>query len=228
MIAYEITSLAISGYAGKAVPNRLFRQTTGSHTLAVVFPGLHYTADMPLLYYTSKVLTGRRCDVLQVNVDYTISAYRSLPAEERARWLAADASAAYGVGIKYRDYTQLILAGKSIGTLALTHLIGSGTGTQAITIWLTPLLRQAQLVTAARQCSQPALFVAGTADPNFDDEALTQICTNRQAELVLIEGADHSLEIPTDLFGSLRALDEILTGIDDFLERHGVRNNDPG
>lgn len=216
----NITSLSITGYAGNAVPNRFFRQAGASNTLAVLFPGLRYSCDMPLLYYPFKLLLGRRAEVLQVRADYTQSVYPSLPPNERAAWLAADAQAVVQAARLQGKYTRLVLIGKSIGTIALASLVLHER--EAITIWLTPLLRNLQVVTAAEQNPGAALFVAGTADDLYHAAALERIQAAVQAEVELIEGGDHSLEITGNFLASLRAMEQVMRAIAGFLDRQGV------
>jgi predicted alpha/beta-hydrolase family hydrolase len=216
----NITSLSITGYEGKSVPNRFFRQEGAPKTLAVLFPGLNYTCDMPLLFYPLKLLLGRGAEVLQVRADYTLPAYRSLPPGERAAWLAADAQAAVQAARTQANYQRLVLAGKSIGTLALAALVYHEP--QAVSLWLTPLLRNPLVTAAAEQNRGAALFIAGTADDLFDAAALQLIQASAQAEAELIEGGDHSLEIEGDFFASLRALEQAMRAVAGFLDRQGV------
>jgi predicted alpha/beta-hydrolase family hydrolase len=221
----KITSLPITGYAGKTVPNRFFRQgetarTLAAPILAVLFPGLNYTCDMPLLFYPLKLLLARGAEALQVRADYTVPAYRSLPPEERATWLAADARAVVQTARLQGEYAHLVLVGKSIGTIALASLVSLEP--QAVTIWLTPLLRNPLITAAAEQNRAAALFVAGTADDLYDAVALQRIQAATQAEAELIEGGDHSLEIEGDFFASLRSLEQTMRAVDGFLGRQGV------
>jgi dienelactone hydrolase len=221
----KITSIPISGYAGKTVPNRFFRQeratpTPGARTLAVLFPGMQYSCDMPLLYYPLKLLLARGAEVLQVRADYTQPAYQSLPQAERAAWLAEDATAVVQAVRSQGDTTHLVLVGKSIGTIALASLAPHEP--EAITIWLTPLLRNPLVTAAAEQYRRAALFIAGTADDLYDAFALDHIRFATHAETQLIENGDHSLEIKGDFFASLRALEQTMQAISGFLERHGI------
>jgi predicted alpha/beta-hydrolase family hydrolase len=216
----KITSIPISGYAGKTVPNRFFRQEGAARALAVLFPGLNYTCDMPLLFYPMKLLLERGAEVLQVRTDYTMPAYRSLPPEERAAWLAADARAVVQVARLQGEYARLVLAGKSIGTIALASLVPLEP--QAVTIWLTPLLRNPLVTAAAEQNRGAALFVAGTSDDLYDTAALKRIQAATQTKAELVEGGDHSLEIDGDFFASLRALEQVMQAIAGFLDRQGV------
>jgi predicted alpha/beta-hydrolase family hydrolase len=216
----HITSIPISGYDGKTVPNRFFRQEGAARTLAVLFPGLNYSCDMPLLFYPLKLLLARGAEVLQVRADYAQGNYRSLPAAERAAWLAADAEATVQAAHLQGKYSRLVLVGKSIGTIALASLVLYEP--EAITIWLTPLMRNPLVTAAAEQTRGAALFIAGTADDLYEATALERIRAATQAEALLIEGGDHSLEIEGDFFASLRALEQTMRAVAEFLDRQGV------
>ena len=213
----EITQLPIQGHNGETLPNRFFRQKDNASELALVLPGLNYTADNPLLYYPSRLLVERGADVLQVRADYTRPDFQSLDRLEQMRWLGEDAQAALGAGQRQRDYRRLILIGKSIGTLTQAYLVSLGGCAQATTIWLTPLLRQPWLVDAALQCRGRALFIAGTGDRTYDQDALQRIQDATGARALLLPGANHSLEIAGDLQQSLKFMQEILQTIADFL-----------
>ncbi len=216
----NITTLSITGYDTNPLPNRFFRQAGSANTLAVLFPGLRYSCDMPLLFYPFKLLLERGAEVLQVRADYTLTSYPSLPPDERAAWLAADAQAAVQAARRQGKYTRLVLIGKSIGTVSLASLAPHERS--AISIWLTPLLRNPQVVAAAEQNPGAALFVAGTADDLYSAAALNRIHTATQAETALVEGGDHSLEIAGDFFASLRALEQVMRAIAGFLDRQGI------
>jgi predicted alpha/beta-hydrolase family hydrolase len=220
MRALNITSISFTGYAGKTVPNRFFRQEGLTKTLAVLFPGMNYSCDMPLLFYPLKLLLGRGADVLQVRADYTGPEYKSLPQAERGAWLAADAQAALQAARLQGKYGKLVLVGKSIGTIALASLVPHEP--QAISIWLTPLLRHPRVTESAEHNRGAALFVAGTADDLFDAAELHRLQTAAQAEAQLIEGGDHSLEIEGDFFASLQALEQVMRAMASFLDRQGV------
>jgi dienelactone hydrolase len=217
----KITSIPISGYAGKTVPNRFFRQEGARRTLGVLFPGMNYSCDMPLLFYPLKLLLARGVEVLQVRADYTVPEYKFLPSHERAAWLAADAQAVVQAARQQGKYDKLVLVGKSIGTIALASLVSREP--DAITIWLTPLLRNPLVTATAEKNRGAALFVAGTADDLYEAAALKRIQATTQAEAELIEGGDHSLEVEGDFSASLRALEQTMRAMAGFLDRQDVK-----
>jgi predicted esterase len=219
MPVFNYTTISINGYGGKSVPNLFLRQNDPADTLAIIFPGLRYTCDMPLLYYPSRLFAHRAADVLQVNSDYTRADYQSASQSEQADWLRGDAQAALRAGKAQGNYKRLILVGKSIGTLALAYLVSTSPEEGTLTIWLTPLLRQPSLVSAALLFKGPALYVAGTGDPIYASGPMQRIQQATGAETLIVEGADHSMEIPGDPFQSLQIMERVLRGIEAFLEK---------
>jgi pimeloyl-ACP methyl ester carboxylesterase len=222
MIEPEITNLTLHGYAGQPLPNRFFRQAEASPGLAILFPGLYYSCDMPLLYFPTRLVLQRGMDVLHLNLDYARADFQSASHSEQAKWMGADVQAGFQAGLSLRNYPRIVLVGKSIGTLALAHLLSPGSPVKAhpdqiAALWLTPLLHQAQVVTAALESKAPALFVVGTADRTYDPLALERIRAATSASVLILEGANHSLEIPGDIQRSLRFQEDILQAIDQFL-----------
>jgi predicted alpha/beta-hydrolase family hydrolase len=215
----KITKLSITGPDEEPIPNLFFQQEVKAMTLAVLLPGLNYTCDMPLLYYSTRLLEQRGVDVLQLHADYTTRDFQAASPLERLQRLSADAQAIVEKGLAHQSYTRLVLVGKSIGTLTLASLIATPPAAKAITIWLTPLLGQPWLVGAAMKTHSPALFVAGTADSTFDAAALRRIQDSSASEAILVEGANHSLEIPGHPLQSIQKMGEIMHGLAGFLDR---------
>jgi predicted alpha/beta-hydrolase family hydrolase len=215
MPAAEITSIPVQGYGGRPLPNRLFRQA-GARRLALILPGLSYSCDMPVLFYPARLMIQRGAAVLQVLSDYTQRAFQSASKPEQARWLAEDAQGALKAGLAAGDFQDVVLIGKSIGTLALASLVAGGL--QAPSIWLTPLLRQSRLVEAALQQKGPALFIGSSSDPTFDLAQLQRIQAAGKGEGLVVSGADHGLEIPGDIFASLDIMRQVLERIQAFLD----------
>ncbi|WP_432570817.1 alpha/beta hydrolase [Kineococcus sp. SYSU DK005] len=81
-------------------------------------------------------------------------------------------------------------------------------------VWLTPLLREPQVRRAAERATAPTLLVGGSADPYWD-AAAAAAWGQRVLE---VAGADHSIEVPGEVGASLRALQTVVTEIEDFLD----------
>jgi hypothetical protein len=210
--------LDIRGYRDAPVPHSFFRQESEADHLALVFPGWGYTAHMPLLYYPVEALLQGGADVLQL--DYAHSRredFKAAPAEEQARWLFADVTAAYQAGLTRHAYQQITLVGKSLGTLAMAHLLTQGVPAPTQAVWLTPLLHDDYLTGAIRQWRGRSLFVIGTADPYYAADRLSEMQAATNGETVVVGGADHSLEIPGDVLQSVHVLEHVMQAVQAFL-----------
>ena len=191
-----------------------------TYHLAFVFPGLGYTAHMPVLYYPQRLLLEGGADVLLVEYDYREQANLRMPRDpERDRWFFDDVAAACGAGLGQRPYTRVTLIGKSLGTLAMGYLLTEDARlSRARCIWLTPLLRDDRLRAQMRQARGHSLFVIGTADSHYDPAYLEEVRLAPGGESVVIQGADHSLEIEGDTVGSIRAVEQTVRVMQRFLD----------
>jgi predicted alpha/beta-hydrolase family hydrolase len=213
------TVLSITGYRDEPVPNRFLRPEGAIDHLAILFPGIGYTLDMPLFYYVEHHLTHQGWDVLRVEYAYNKRPeFQSLSAQERARWLLADVTAAYRAGLAQRDYHELAVVGKSLGTLAMGHLLTMDDVHPATrAVWLTPLLGQERLRQQISQYGGPSLFVIGTADPHYDPARIEDMRRATNGETVVVDGADHGMDFAGDPIGSVRALERIVGALVRFL-----------
>ncbi len=216
---HSIETLNIIGHRNEVLRSTFFRQKDEAVHIAVIFPGFGYTAQMPLMYYPGRLLLQSGADVLLVGYNYFQRPdFRSAPDEERDVWLRTDTMAAYEAALVQRDYERVTLVGKSIGTRGMGHLL---TGTEPLPspqcVWLTPILRNDQLCAQIIQRPCPSLFVVGTADSHYDPVKLAEVQQATGGEAMVIEDADHSLEIPGDIVKSIRALEGIIAEIRKFL-----------
>ncbi len=83
-------------------------------------------------------------------------------------------------------------------------------------VWLTPLLKNERLRAQIKSYGQCSLFVIGTADSHYDPTYLAEVKEATNGEAVVVEGADHSLEIKDNILQSLKALEEVIHGMQTF------------
>jgi predicted alpha/beta hydrolase len=217
---YSSTTLDIRGHRGQAVPNTFFAQDSETHHLAIVFPGLGYTAHMPVLYYPRSLLLERGADALLVEYDYRGRVDFRMPRDpERDRWFFEDVAAACAAGLGQRPYSEITLVGKSLGTLAMGYLLTEDARlSRARCVWLTPLLRNDRLRAQIRRARGHSLFVIGTADSHYDPAYLEEVRLASGGGSVVIQGADHSVEIEGDTIGSICAVEQIIRAMQPFLD----------
>src|SRR5439155_18580695 len=140
-------------------------------------------------------------DVLGVEYTYGRQPrFQALPDVEQDQWFRADVSAVFDAALAQRNYERVTLVGKSIGTLAVGDLLTTKTRLpRPECVWLTPLLGNERLCAQIKQVRHRALFVIGTSDPEYDQAKLAEMERATGGESIIIDGADHSLEIGGDV-----------------------------
>lgn len=216
---YSISRLAIRGYRGESVPVTFFQQSVGSKHVAILLPGISYTCQMPLMYYLTGLFLGMNADALWVEYAYAQRRdFRTLPDDEQERWLLADVTAAWHAALAKGSYSTITLCGKSIGTIAMGHLLSTDSRlAPARAVWLTPVLKDERLRSQILATKQRSLLVIGTADANYDAGFVKKLEALGNWDVVVLEGADHSLEIKDDVFRSLPVMEQVMRRIHTFL-----------
>lgn len=211
-------SLEIVGDQGDLVPNQLFQQQSPSSMLAVLYPGMRYTCDKPLLYFTTELLLARGYDVLQLWSDYRDDNFKGLSQAEKSIRLITDGQALLNAGQLAGNYEKTILCGKSLGTLIMAFILNQGQDFPNLkTIWLTPLLNLPPVSEIILNHQSP-LFVAGSlTDLTFNSGPYDQIKSKTNITSFIIEEADHSLEIPGDTLQSINILDQLIRNLSGFV-----------
>jgi len=218
MVAYR--TLQIVGHRDEPLPHTFLEQETEANHLAVLLPGVGYTVHMPLLYYPMLELVARGADVLRIETIYVKqSGFEELAPADRARWVFADAIAACSVALAQRPYEHITLVGKSLGTMTMGYLLTAEARlTHARAIWLTPLLWNDVLRSQIQQTSPRSLFVVGTADPHYNPVFLSEMVKATGGESVVIDDANHSLEIKGNVLASVQAIDKAMRAVQKFLD----------
>lgn len=218
---WNLSSLDIAGYRNEPVPNTFIAQPGASNHLGIVLPGYRYPVEMAPLHYAGRALLDQGADLLQIEYAYYRTDFLKQPASEQDQWLSSDVLAACKVGLSYRSYEKITLVGKSMGTLAMGRLLADSHFQKAACIWLTPLLTVDWLCARIQQIHPRSLFVIGTADKFYRPEVLSRLQQVTNGPGLVIEGADHTLEIPGDIKRSLLVLNEIVDTIQQFLSEEG-------
>jgi predicted alpha/beta-hydrolase family hydrolase len=227
----ELSSLDIVGHKKQPVPNTFITQPQPSTHLAVILPGYRYPVEMPPLHYAARLLLEQGADVLRVEYAYYRTNFLQQAESEQDQWISDDVFAACDAGLSQRSYEKITLVGQSLGTIAMVHLLSDHRFQQVACVWVTPLLTVEWLRSRIEEIRPRSLFIIGTADRFYNPELLNHLKTVTQGQTCILEGADHGLEIPGDIPGSLAALHQIVETLQAFLNEDTKtieQNVDPG
>ena len=209
-------TLEISGAHG-SVPNTLLESERSSNRLGILFPGRAYTNAMPVMHYPRLALEAWDADVLQVNYNYTTPQFMHAKDAEQHGWIAADAKATLNAVLEHKAYTEVVLVGKSLGTIALAALLDDPRLQHAKFVWLTPLIQLEAVTNRILEHPRRALFAIGSEDPVFNLETLEHLRKATNGELLVIPDANHSIEVDGNVIATVRAQLEIMTKFERFL-----------
>lgn len=209
----------LRGWQGRELRLRWHRPAEVGDTAAVVWPGLRYTCDRPLLAMATRALLAQGVTVAQVWADYQASFQQASPAQ-RWRWLVAEALAVLQAVRQEMQPTRWVWVGKSLGTLAMAGAWLEGQGRDlTASIWLTPLLNFPAVVNVLAHLDTPALMIGSHEDPTFDREGWRKAADNLRVDPVLLDRGNHSLEIPQDAQATQQNLQRVDQALTMFLNR---------
>lgn len=182
--------------------------------LAVFFPGIGYTHDKPLLYYSRKLAAVH---------DYEIRllTYQNLPEGirgNRERMVEAFEMALQQCrnqlqGLDMTEYDEILFVGKSIGTIVAAAMAQEFPEGKVRMVLYTPLED-----TFAFPIAEACAFT-GTEDPWTGGAAspIAKICHDQKIRCISLEGGNHSLETG-DMFRDLEYLKLVMQMTDKFMK----------
>ena len=176
------------------------RWPSDARRAAVVLPGARYSPASPLLWFARKAVQRHGWTVVEVWDEWKGGG-------DPVSWVEARARAALA---SVPDAEERLVVAKSISTPAAA--LAADLGLPAV--WLTPLLKEQDVLAGLRRRSAPALLVGGTADPAWDARVAREL---EGAEVLELDGANHTLEIEDDPLASIDALRLLTERVDAFV-----------
>ncbi len=175
----------------------------GSASVAVLLPGVRYTAQAPLLYWCGQMLSALGWHVEAV--EWTID---EAALEDPQRFVELAVDVAFDAA---PEAARRLIVAKSFGTYALPWARRRGIPG----VWLTPILTDDAILQGLRGATSADIAIGGTADRFWLPDAIE----DTEARLISVPGANHSLEIPGEWSRSLAVQNDIFLHIARHLER---------
>ena len=180
--------------------------------LAVIFPGIGYHKDKPLLYYAAKMAVQHGYELFSIE-------YHDMPQKIRgnsemmhhAAELAVSQSREAMRHIRLEDYADILLIGKSIGTIAAACW-DFDCNARIRQIWYTPLE-----ATFGRMTEHPCIAFLGEKDPWSDVSKVQASAEAQHIPLHTYPDCNHSLEC-CDVMQNLSVLSDVIQKTEHFLE----------
>ena len=181
--------------------------------IAVIFPGMGYGKDKPLLYFAAKLAKELGYEIRYTNYD-EMPPMEGTDIEAKTRWTeAAYLMAAEQLTDIDWEGKDVVFIAKSVGTIvaskyAVDHNL------QPVMILLTPLDETFAFLTGGRN-----IIFTGDKDPMIDISLHGEELESKVEEYFRYEGANHSLECG-DVDRNLEILRDIVAQIRRALTEH--------
>ena len=167
--------------------------------LVIMFPGVGYTMDCPLLYYASFLYETKGYE--QIHMKYNSILLNPDLTREEKTLQARDYVWEKAKEIDFSAYDEVVFFSKSFGT-AEAGILAERLGITPTQIFLTPLPR------ALSYIKKTDTVVIGTADEVYPE--CKAYFEEHGIQPMYIEGADHSLERKGKPFESLEILRDVM------------------
>lgn len=164
------------------------RRESWDMKLAVIFPGIGYHTDKPLLYFGKKLAKEYGYEVAEASYGGFPTDIKGNEEKMRASFFHALAQAKELLkAVDFGQYEELLFISKSIGT-AVASAFAKELGLAAKHIYYTPVTASLPMM------EQEGIVFHGTGDPWIETEQLIAACKAKGFPLYLTEGGNHSLE----------------------------------
>lgn len=164
--------------------------------IAVIFPGVGYHTDKPLLYYSKKLAAQNGYEIAEVPYGgFPDGVKGSEKKMERVFFSALEQAGEILKGTDFSRYDDILFLSKSVGT-AVASAYAESRGLKTRNIFYTPV------EASFRFMKQPGIVFTGTADGWVNFDAVQKGCRDGGYSLYVTEGGNHSLEtgdVRTDL-----------------------------
>ena len=172
--------------------------------LAVIFPGIGYHTDKPLLYFGKKLARTYGYEILEVPYTHFKTGIKGNPEKMREAFFSAlEQTQEILSDVLWEEAEDILFISKSIGTV-VAAAFAEKKGLKVRHIYYTPL---AETFTMAQ--SGNGIAFHGTADPWASDRDIEDGCRQKEIPLTEIADANHSLEtgdVRTDLENLLQVM----------------------
>ncbi len=201
ILSLILLSVLASGMCACNLKNDLSRipDDSAGKKLAVIFPGMGYTKDRPLLYHSREILEHEGFEIRYIE-------WNDLPKNTFTEPACTKAAEQLD-NMDLEGYEEIIFVSKSIGTVASSTYVAEH-DLDVRQIWYTPLLEAFDACGSEARNSSIIAFI-GTDDERSNVSQVRIKANLLGIELHMYEDCGHSLERDDDA-GTQDVLDDVM------------------
>lgn len=157
--------------------------------LAVLFPGVGYHIDKPLMYHSKNLAMQAGYDTIAIEYSDLPTGIKGNAEKMKEAFLIACGQAKEQLSdIDFASYEKVVFISKSIGT-AIGAYIDDECGIGATHIYMTPVPQTFDMVR-----EESGIVFHGLADSWCDSDIARARCEEKKLPLYTFENANHSIE----------------------------------
>lgn len=175
---------------------------------AVIFPGIGYHTDKPLLYYSSKLAASKGYEIIKISYPPCDVNLKEADSSQIGSFVK-ECLAAVNTALKEKDLInndEILFISKSIGT-AIAAAYALSIDHPVRHIFFTPL--EETFAYVFKGCG---IAFNGTDDSWADCETVAGLCKGMDIPLTTIDGANHSLETG-DVLADTETIGKIMAAV---------------
>lgn len=189
--------------------------------IAVIFPGVGYHVDKPLLYYSKKLAAQNGYEIKEVPYGKFPKGVKGSGEKlEKAFFSAMEQAGEILKDVDFSAYEDVLFISKSVGTAVASAYAGKH-GLTTRNIYYTPVEASFQFM------KQPGIVFTGTADSWVDFDTVERRCREGRFPLYMIEDGNHSLETG-DVRRDLENLQTIMRSTEEYISGGRTLRNGSG
>lgn len=183
--------------------------------LAVLFPGVGYHTDKPLLYYSRRLAKNAGYEVAEVSYTNIVMKRDSSEEKKLEEFFNAYRQAKETLcTIEFDKYDDILFISKSIGTIIATAYAKEN-NLKVRQILYTPLEKTFEFVQG------DTIAFTGTKDPWVDYDRIVRAAKETKVPLYITENANHSLETGDPVL-DVQNMNAILTTAGSYIEQETI------
>ena len=178
--------------------------------IAVLFPGIGYTCEKPLLYYTGKLAAAKGYEIVKVEYGNFPSGIKGNKEKmETAFYSGLKQAEEILKEIRWEEYEEIVFLSKSVGTI-ISSAYSKKYNLNVRNVLFTPLSQTFLFA------DKNSVVFHGTADPWAKTEDILEGCEKLNLPVMLTESGNHSLETG-DVIKDIKNLGQIMREVNTFI-----------
>lgn len=187
-------------------------------SLLVMFPGVGYTCDKPLLYYIGKLYQNDNFDVKKISYAGFMNGLKDDSQKmNHAYELVKKQTKEQLKDINWNEYEKVVFVSKSIGTVGAAYIFKYlhdekfiNSNLKISNIFLTPLVETFNYVT-----EKSGFVIIGDKDQWSDYAQICKLAKKYNLPVHIIENANHSLE-NSNIFDNIDIISNVVKIVDSY------------